>query len=250
MNPSQRKTALIADDEQLARSRLKDLLVEMGYEVAAEAENGESALAQCSDLHPDIALLDIQMPGMTGLDVAKALGTMSAPPLVIFTTAFDHYAVPAFDVHAVDYLLKPVRKERLQQALVKAQQMQSVRTEANSVTEAGLGRARTHVCAKLQGNVRLIPVDEVVYFRAEDKYITVRHLGGEVIIEDSLKKLGEEFPRRFLRVHRNALVAKSYILALEKDMLGAYQLRLRAIEDKVEVSRRHVSQVRNEMKRL
>lgn len=239
------KTVLIADDETPARQRLKRLLEEMGYEVAAEAANGTDALQQCERTQPHVALLDIQMPGISGLDVAMAMSAWPKRPAVIFTTAYDSYALPAFGVNAVDYLLKPVRKDRLQIALDKAEKHSTdgVNNEKDDAT-------RSHICVQNQGKVRLIPVDEVVYFMADQKYITVRHLGGEVLIEDSLKSLLEEFPEHFLRVHRNAIVAKNYLLALEKDLMGPYRLRLRGIEDKVEVSRRHVAKVRNEMKQL
>ncbi len=239
------KTVLIADDETPARQRLKRLLEEMGYEVSAEAANGTDALQQCERTQPQVALLDIQMPGISGLDVAMAMSEWPTRPAVIFTTAFDSYALPAFEVHAVDYLMKPVRKERLQLALDKAEKRST--DLVNKVKGEG---TRSHICVQNQGKVRLIPLDEVVYFMADQKYITVRHLGGEVLIEDSLKSLLEEFPEQFLRVHRNAIVAKNYLLALEKDLIGPYRLRLRGIEDKVEVSRRHVAKVRNEMKQL
>ena len=242
---------LIVDDEPLARQRLRSVIEELGGEMAvSEAGNGEQAIALCQQLQPDVVLLDIRMPGMSGIEVAHHLNKLEAPPAIIFTTAYDDYAIPAFETHAVDYLLKPVRKERLGEALGAARRLTRVQ-----LTELGRGRAdsngeRQHISARLGGELRLIPIGEIRYLLAEHKYVTVRYTQGTVLIEESLKSLEEEFPDTFLRIHRNALVALRYIAALEKERGGGHHVKLRDVAETLEVSRRHLPSVRKRMKDL
>jgi two-component system response regulator AlgR len=235
---------LVADDEALARERLRRLLLELPEtEVVGEAANGREVLERCRELDPDVVLLDIRMPGTDGLEAARHLAEFDRPPAVIFTTAFGEHALEAFDAQAVDYLVKPVRRHRLEQALARAARL--TRAQLAALDEAREGR-RTHLSARRQGEIELIPVEEVLYLQADQKYVTVRHGNGEALIEDSLKALEEEFDDRFIRVHRAALVARTALAGLERTDDGGHRVRLRGCDEHLEVSRRHLA----ELKRL
>ena len=235
---------LIVDDEKLARDRLRELLMEIGgHTVVGEAMTGAEAVEKTAEVNPDVLLMDIRMPGMDGLEAAMHLMGMEAPPGVIFTTAYDQHALDAFEVNAVDYLLKPIRKDRLDKALAKAskltlQQLQ----ELNQAQDQPV--ARSHISVHLRGNIRLVPVPEIIYFLADSKYVTVRTAKDEHLIEDSLVNLEREFGDAFLRIHRNALVATQFIQGIEKDPAGTWQVNLRGLEKKLAVSRRHAVSVR------
>ncbi|MGX2039420.1 LytR/AlgR family response regulator transcription factor [Methylocaldum sp. MU1018] len=243
---------LIADDEAPARSRLRDLLGEIAPEliVVGEAADGEKALRLAARTQPDTALLDIRMPWIDGIRTARELARMPRPPAVIFTTAYDEYALEAFEVSAVDYLLKPVRKDRLADALRKAERFTETAWERLRIALPAERSVRSHLGTQIHGELRLIPLDAVLYFRAEQKYTTVRIPDREVLIDDSLKSLEEEFGERFIRIHRNALVAVEHVVALEKSSPGGMALRLRGIPEPLEISRRHLSAVRARLKRL
>lgn len=239
---------LIVDDESLARDRIKRILEELDeHEVVGEASNGAEALQKIDALHPEVVLLDIRMPGIDGLEVARHLVDLEEPPAVIFTTAYDDYALEAFKVKAVDYLLKPVRSERLSEALHKTLKPNKVQWKALNRKEDGTPKARTHISSRTRRGIVLVPVGEIYYLRAEHKYVTVRHKDGEVLIEDTLKELENEFGERFLRIHRNCLVAKEYLQALEKNAQGQPCIRLRGVNETLEVSRRHLANVRQVM---
>jgi two-component system response regulator AlgR len=230
---------LIVDDELPARDRLQRLLAEAaGCEVVGAVGNGKEALAACSSSMPDIVLLDVRMPGLSGIEVARHLSVLADPPAVIFTTAYDEYALDAFETQAVAYLLKPVRQEKLMRALRHAARLSSARLGVLAKS-AQLDGGRTHVCARMADQLRLIPVDKIYYFLAEQKYTTVRHEGGEDLIDESLKTLSEEFAQNFIRVHRNALVAERYISAVERGDDAQYVVRVRHCTDVLQVSRRH-----------
>ncbi len=236
---------LIVDDEKLARDRLRELLNEIGgHTVVGEGMNGNEAVEKSAALNPDVVLTDIRMPGMDGLEAAMHLMGMENPPMVIFTTAYDQHALHAFEVNAVDYLLKPIRKDRLAAALDKAkkltlQQLQEINQAQDSP------QARTHISVHLRGNIRLVPVQDILYFMADSKYVTVRTAGEEHLIEDSLVNLEKEFGEKvFLRIHRNALVATDYIKGIEKSTAGNWQVALKDLEKKLDVSRRHAAAVR------
>ena len=204
---------LIADDEAPARNRLRELLGDMGnVNIVAEAKNGQEALNLANDYQPHIVLLDIRMPGMDGVEAAQHLQKMIKPPAVIFTTAFDSYAMQAFDINAVDYLLKPIRFERLQTAIHKARALLPSQLEGLT----SLSPQRTHFSITERGRILLIPITDVIYLRAELKYITVRTAEKEYLLEESLNNLEQEFSNIFIRLHRNCLVAKTYILGYEK----------------------------------
>ena len=229
---------LIVDDELPARERLRSMLVEFGnFDVAGEAGNGEQALNQVDKLVPDIVLLDVRMPGIDGIEVARQLATMAEPPAVIFTTAFDEYALEAFESQAVAYLLKPIRAEKLKAALAKAGRL--TRPQLQQMASATREPAhRSHIGVRGRDGLKLIPVDEVLCFNADQKYTTVRHLKGEDLIEDSLKTLEEEFATNFVRIHRNALVNTKYLERIARDADGQHFVHLRGMAEPLEVSRR------------
>lgn len=241
---------LIIDDEPLARQRLHSVIDELGSgEVVAEGSNGEAAVVLCQQHLPDVVLLDIRMPGMSGIEAAHHINKLESPPAIIFTTAYDDYAITAFETHAVDYLLKPVRKERLGVALGAAKRLTRIQLQELE-RGASDNEQRQHISARLGGELRLIPIADIRYLLAEHKYVTVRYNQGTVLIEESLKSLEEEFPTEFLRIHRNALVALRYIASLEKERGGGHHVKLRDVPETLEVSRRHLPNVRKVMKGL
>ena len=236
-----RLKVLIVDDEPPARERLRGLLGEIGdVDVIGEAATGAEALSCVHDLAPDVLLLDVRMPGMDGLETARHLNVLDEPPAVIFTTAYDQYAVEAFEAHAVGYLLKPVRKEQLAAALTRAGRL----TRAQLQTLAAAGTRRSHLAARRRDGLRLIPLEEVQYFLSDQKYTTVRHLGGEDLIEDSLRLLESEFGASFVRIHRNALVGVKYLERIERAAEGQYFVRLRGCEAPLRVSRRMAGELK------
>ena len=238
---------LIVDDEAPARERLRSLLTEIGeLEIAGEAGDGEQALKLAVDLSPDVVLLDVRMPGMDGIEAARQLNSLVEPPAVIFTTAYDEYAINAFDAQAVGYLLKPIRKEKLAASLAQAGRLtrpQLQRIAANATAEAP--PKRTHIAARHREGLRLIPIDDIQFFFAEQKYTTVRHLKGEDLIEDSLRALEEEFGQSFVRIHRNALVSVRFLEGIERNGEGQYFVRLRGCPAPLQVSRRMASELRD-----
>jgi len=235
---------LIADDEALARSRMRRLLDELTeYEVIGEAANGSEALQICLTESPDIILLDIRMPDMDGIETARHLATFDDGPAVIFTTAFDRYAMEAFDAHAIGYLLKPVRREKLERALAFATQLARPQIET-LVSDPQKPAARSSICARRGGDLHLIPIEDIRYFQADQKYITVRHIQGEDLIDEPLKELAREFADRFIRIHRSALIALTWIERMEKTPDGQYEVWLRDCTEPLPVSRRHVTAVK------
>lgn len=235
---------LIVDDEKLARARLRELIMKIGgHAVVGEAINGSDAIDKTMRFNPEVLLMDIRMPVMDGLEAAMHLMSMETPPGVIFTTAYDEHALEAFEVNAVDYLLKPIRKERLAGALQKATRLTLKQLrEVNRAQEDPM--ARSHISVQLRGKISLIPIQDVFYFLADSKYVTVRTATEQHLMEESLVNLEEEFGERFLRIHRNALVATAYIRGIEKQPSGRWQILLRGVDEKLEVSRRHTAGVR------
>lgn len=241
---------LIVDDEPLARQRLSSLLNNInGYETCGEAANGNEALQLAQQLKPDIILLDIRMPGMDGLEAAMHLNQMSKPPAIIFTTAYSDHALEAFETHAVDYLLKPIKEDRLGEALQAAKRL--TRPQIQELKQPGDdNNIRTHICVKVRGSLELIPLDSIRYFLADHKYVTLRTDDHEHLIEESLKSLEEEFSHLFTRIHRNALIADQYMLGLEKNNDGHCVIIIKDIDDRLEISRRHLPHVRKKIKTL
>jgi two-component system, LytTR family, response regulator AlgR len=230
---------LIADDEAPARSRLRDLLSEISnISIVAEAQNGKQALELANETKPDLLLLDIRMPLMDGLETAQHAQKLDPKPQIIFTTAYDVYAIKAFDLNAIDYLLKPIRLERLQTAIDKVKVLKPSQIDALKP----LQKTRSHLSIHERGRVILVGIEDIVYLRAELKYITVKTLTREYLLEESLTNLETEFGAYFVRLHRNCLVASAYIAGYEKriDETGDSQWHaiLKGVPETVLISRR------------
>lgn len=247
---------LLVDDEPLARTRLRQLLDDIAAAcptvVVAEASDGVEALAAMDTHVVDAALVDIRMPRMDGLQLALHASRRPHPPAIVFITAFDQYAVKAFELAAADYLLKPVKAQRLQAALDRiAERMMPM---AESVLRQLAPEGRHHLRSSERGRVHLIAVADILYLKAGQKYVTARTQAGEYLLEESLAQLEREFGERFIRVHRNCLVAQQAIVGYEHgsveeldgtgDLEPGWQLRLRGVADKVAVSRRQWPHVR------
>jgi two-component system response regulator AlgR len=235
---------LIVDDEELARQRLEQLVSDIpGCQVIGHAQNGLEAFNLCARLMPDVILMDIRMPGMDGLQAARQINVLETTPAIIFTTAYGEFALDAFEANAVDYLLKPIRKERLERALSKAKKISTHDLDRISPPVSPEG-ARTEILCRVRGNLELIPVSEIFYFHADQKYVTIKYYGGEVLTEESLKSLEDEFGERFLRIHRSTLVASEFVVGLEKTGNSNFRVVLRHCDDVLEVSRRHLPDIR------
>ncbi len=239
---------VIADDEPLARERLRALLAELaGVDVVGEAANGNDALQVCAQTQPDLVLLDIAMPGIDGLEVARHLARFEPRPAVVFCTAYDAHALSAFEAAAIDYLMKPVRGERLAAALERARTFIAGRANA---APAAATQPRRMLCARLRGSLRLVPVEDILYLQAEEKYVVVHHLRGEDLIEESLRSLEDEFSGRFIRIHRNCLIARDRLQEVRRTPAGQAQAVLRDVPHPLEISRRCVAGLKTEMERL
>jgi two-component system response regulator AlgR len=247
----------IIDDEQPARARLRALLVELTspefpLSVSGEAADGVQALELAARVKPDMVLLDIRMPGMDGLEVARHLALLPDPPAVVFTTAHDEYAMRAFEAEAIGYLLKPVRKEMLLTALERARRLtrkQLAVVEALPLpgSATSVKRPRMQVAIRVRDGLRLVRVADILYFAADQKYTTVRHSGGSDLIEDSLRALEDEFTADFVRVHRNALVNRHSVAGIERDADGQHFVRLRDVEDRLQISRRQAGEIKTRL---
>ena len=234
---------IIADDESPARNRLKDILSDIAFvHVVAEAKNGKQAIDLAIEKQPDLLLLDIRMPIMDGLEAAEHAQMLEPKPHIIFTTAYDAYAIKAFDLNAIDYLLKPIRLERLQAAIDKVRAIHPQPSAAQIEALKPIQQARSHLSIHERGKIVLVPANDIIYCRAELKYVTIRTREREYLLEESLTNLEAEFPDLFVRLHRNSLVAKNFISAYEKrpDDKGDLQWHaiLKGVPDTVIVSRR------------
>ncbi len=243
---------LIVDDEALARQRLVRMVEKIdGFAVVAEADGADEAMVAIAAHDPDIVLLDIQMPGRDGLSLARDIAALEDPPAIIFCTAYDQYALDAFGTNAVGYLLKPVKAEQLLQVLEKATKLNKIqRVAAQKNPAPKKENQRTHISAKTRRGVELIPLEDVRYFLADHKYVTVYHRSGEHLLDETLKELEEEFAGRFVRIHRNSLVSAKHIEALERTAQGQYQVRLADTEMRPVISRRHVSDLKDLLKMM
>lgn len=235
---------LIADDEKLARLRLISLIKELDgdYQVVAEAANGLEALQRWQQTQADVILLDIRMPEMDGMDVAREIVKLSYPVSVIFITAYSEHALQAFEANAIDYLVKPVRKDRLLNALNKAQIFNASKWEG--IQPLADSEARSHICVQVAGDLHLLAVKDIVYFQADQKYIIAKTKDKEYLLDESLKCLEQEFAALFIRVHRNALASVGHIADLQKQLDGQLLVSFNDLEEKLIVSRRLVSTVR------
>lgn len=225
---------VIVDDEPLARTRLAALLRDCdGAEVVASVGDGDEALAACARLHPDLLLLDIAMPGLDGVGVARRLAGMPGSPQLVFCTAYEQHALQAYELRAADYLLKPVRIERLREALARAEALRQ---------SAALSPAT--LLAQVHGAPVRIPLTEVLYLTADDKYVSVHRAGGDVLIEQSLKAIEEAMPERFVRVHRGCLIPVERLLGLRREADGSVRALIAGSDATPEVSRRNLAAVR------
>jgi two-component system response regulator AlgR len=247
--PSDALRVLIVDDEGPARSRLRDLLGDIADRqpttVVGMAANGVEAL-RLLELQPaDVVLADIRMPGMDGVELARHLPRLPSPPAVIFVTAYDQYAVEAFELAAVDYLLKPVRAERLAMALTKLRQRRPAPVADLAALAPG---ERRHFSVSERGRILLLPVADVIYLKAELKYVTARTAERDYLLDESLVQLEQEFPQRLLRVHRNCLVARDAVQGVERvgegDGEGHWEVLLKGLDERLPVSRRQWPVVR------
>jgi two-component system response regulator AlgR len=244
---------LIVDDEAPARDRLRRLIEEDGeHTVVGEAGNGKQALELTGQLVPDVVLLDIRMPGLSGIETAQHMNTLDKPPAIIFATAYDEYAIDAFEANAIGYVLKPVRRDRLNQALELASRL-NVPALEEVVRQSGTDERRNHLCTRSLGELKLIPISDIHYVLADQKYVNVIHASGQDLIDDSLKSLEEEFPEVFVRIHRGALVALSSIDSLRKTEDGQTEVAMREVgahdADRLIVSRRHLTDVKRRLKK-
>jgi two-component system response regulator AlgR len=241
---------LIVDDEAPARDRLRQLLEDSGeHEIVGEAAHGQEALDIAARVSPDVVLLDIRMPGVDGIETAHHLNNFDPSPAIVFTTAYDEYAIDAFEANAIGYVLKPVRRERLEKALNQAARLTSAALFDVGM-KSGYSERRRHVCTRVHGELKLIPVADVLYFLADQKYVTVVHKGGRDLIDDPLKVLEHEFEDDFVRIHRGALVALRAMDALKRDEEGRSQVILRDCDDDdLFVSRRHIANVKRRLKK-
>jgi len=240
---------MVVDDETPARRRLRELLddcsASLPIAVVGEAANGREALDLMQSAPPDLVLTDIHMPDMDGIELARHLLKLPRPPVVVFTTAFHEHALEAFEVNAVDYLVKPVRVQRLLSALQKVPRLRPLTAERISHLPSN---ARRFLSVTERSRVVLVPIDEVLFLKAELKYITIRTKDREYLLEESLTRLEHEFGHRFVRVHRNCLVARDAIRGFERrvndDGDAHWEVLLNGLDETLPVSRRQQGIVR------
>ena len=240
---------MVVDDESPARRRLRELLddcsASLPIAVVGEAANGREALDLMQSAPPDLVLTDIHMPDMDGIELARHLLKLPRPPVVVFTTAFHEHALEAFEVNAVDYLVKPVRVQRLLLALQKVPRLRPLSAERISLLPSN---ARRFLSVTERSRVVLVPIDDVIFLKAELKYITIRTRDREFLLEESLTRLEQEFGHRFVRVHRNCLVARDAVRGFERRVNGDgdahWEVLLNGLDETIPVSRRQQGIVR------
>lgn len=235
---------IIVDDEPLARRRLSRMVSALGFDVVAEADNSASAYQAVLIHDPAVLLLDIDMPGENGLQLAKRIGALDEPPAIVFTTAYDQFAVDAFETLAAGYLLKPVQSQQLQKALEKAQLTNKLQRDVLLQTKPPESK-HEYINAKTHRGVELIPIEDIRCFLADQKYVSIITTQGNILIDRTLKELEQSFSQRFIRVHRNALVSLKHIQGLDRDNKGHYTVRLSDTEEKPAVSRRYTNKLKD-----
>jgi len=249
---------LIVDDESLARARITKLLKQISDNHKLniepfEASNGYQAIDLVNHYDPNILLLDIKMPEMDGIEVANHLANLDNPPAIIFTTAFNEYAIEAFQHNTIAYLLKPVRQELLEKAILSCGKLNKHQLQSlNHITEQeNPDNKRAHISVQFNGNILLIPVKDICYFQAENKYVVIIYFKdnrlAQNLTEETLKSLEQEYSDEFIRIHRHSMVRKDLIEALIKKENCVF-VQLKACDDLLEVSRRHQAEVRNLIK--
>lgn len=232
---------LLVDDEPLARERLARMVLALGgFRVIGQAGHGQEALRLARDLSPDVVLMDVRMPGMDGLAAAQYLAELDPPPAVIFCTAYGDYAVEAFSSQAVGYLLKPVRQADLAAALNRARRINKAQLAELRQLPGMMLDGRTHITARSRRGLDLVPVADIALFQADHKYVTAYHGDNESLLDETLRDLEQEFDGRFIRVHRNALVSIAHIDGLERNHDGQQFVRLKDLDIKPQISRRHI----------
>ena len=235
---------LVIDDEFLARARLRELLLRIEPDAKIiEAENGQQALDLCEKHKPDTALVDIRMPGISGIELVYHLSNLEVTPAIIFTTAHSEYALEAFDANAIDYLLKPVEIDRLKRALQKADPITKMQSESLRKSTRS-----QHISISQRGKIKLVPISSICYLKAENKYVVVKTLNEEYLMNDTLNNLETELGEDFLRVHRNALISVDHLEGLEKNEDGQWCVYFNGLPDKLEISRRQTPAIRSWLK--
>lgn len=241
---------IVCDDERLARERLVRILQQLGHRVVAQASNGLEALEQVKHHHPEVIFLDIRMPEMNGLESALHLSAFSPAPAIIFCTAYDQYAMDAFKSNTIAYLLKPASIQDVENALQRATQLNQAQLQRLSTSSTLQHQCRQHISARSYRGLELIPVDDIYFFQADQKYVMIRHKHGQLLIDETLKDLEHEFQHSFIRIHRNALLSLQYIEGLEMLGSGQYQVRCKGIDEKLLISRRHLSLLKEKMQTM
>lgn len=237
---------IIADDEPLARQRLTRLLTDLSADYApyAEAENGLDALTLCLQHKPDIILLDIRMPKMDGLQTAVEINKAALNTSIVFVTAYDEHAIAAFDNNAIDYLLKPIKRDRLLQALEKAQQYNVSTIPPSLNINEKLLVPRQHLCAHSHTGINIVKVADIICLKADHKYVSAFTATETILLDESLKTLEHEFPKQFTRIHRNALINLKAVKRVDKNATGQHYVTLEQLDEPVLVSRRHIPELR------
>lgn len=241
---------LICDDEPLAVERLVRLVTDLGHQVVATAEHGQQVYDLVVEYEPDIVLLDIQMPEMDGLSCARQLAQLEIKPAIVFCTAYDQHALQAFQSQAQAYLLKPIARSELKEVIDRIAKLNQAQISQLKEPSMPHKKQRQYITAKSHRGVELIPVEQIYYFLADQKYVTIRHQKGSVLIDETLKDLEHEFADQFIRIHRNALVSVKCLDGIETVCSGQYQVRLRDVDERLIISRRHLPQLRESIQQL
>ncbi|HFB65094.1 MAG TPA: response regulator transcription factor [Aeromonadales bacterium] len=244
---------IVVDDEPLARARLIKLLQKItDCNVVAEAENGLMALEKITQYQPDIVLLDIEMPGIDGIETAAQLQQRDHPPAIIFTTAYDQHALDAFQSGGQAYLLKPVNEKELINTILRVSKLTQLQLQedGNALSSDKQNDVRDYISITIRGALKRIALEDIYYFKAEQKYVVIRYNEGEALTEEPLKSLEKEFEKTFIRTHRNSLVARDKITELRRSPKRTHHVFVKEIDQELEVSRRHVAKVRKMLKGL
>ena len=242
---------VVCDDEALARERLTRMVNHLGHHVVTQASNGVEAIAAVAQFKPDIVILDIRMPELNGLEAAVQISQLNTPPAIIFCTAFDQYAIDAFKTQAIAYLLKPIALDDLKNAIEKASRLNQAQLQSLPVQpKTPLASVRQNIVARTYRGVELIPLEDIYYFLADQKYVMVRHKNGQVLIDETLKELEQEFAAQFVRIHRNALLSLKHLEGLEMLASGQYQVRCKDIDERLLISRRHLPSIKDRMQSM